>query len=214
MSNASTTSKKSKKLSNIENSLQEFVQRNIKTIGVYFLLFILILTSSFFIRVHKAHKMRSYNQQLFTIIETIKNPIDDLLVLYNNNKINQKNRTFVGFALAKAYKKQNNMLEAEKIYFQIFTNEEDQFLKNLAGLNILSLLIEDNSDQKRIEQMYTSLNNNKNSLLDLVKEQYALYNFKNGRKQEAVQLLKSIKRTQINSGLIERISEYQKVYKF
>lgn len=179
-----------------------------------------ILINSFY----NNYKITSYNQKILDLVNKEIDMLNQnsaeefdyvkLKELYSDTNLPQTTKSFAGLNLAKYYKKNNKFTEARGIYEEIYKNEKDLFIKDLSGLNLLSLYISDEYSENKISTLFNELNKAQNPLINLTIEQYSLYLLEKNNKEEAKEMFKLILKDENLSGtLLGRIMEYNKIYK-
>lgn len=116
----------------------------------------------------------------------------------------------MGFNLAQNYLKNNKTEDARKIYNEIFENENDKFLKYLAGLYLINITTNEEDFEKDIRTLYNKMNVPDNMLIDFVNEKFAIYLIEHGKKDEGKNILKSVKNS--NQDAKDRLDIYNKMY--
>lgn len=196
-----------------KNIVQDFVLKNYGRFVALIILIISVFIIFNFVNFYKTNKEKAYNYKLIDIFE-IGNDINQLKKLYYEDSLKGINRTLTGISLGRAYKSINDFKNAEKVFKEVYNESKDKFFKDLAGLNLLNVIINANQDFEKITKLYNDLNNNKNNLLSLVKEQYGLYLLDLGKINEAKEIFNSISIDRHNETMANRIKEYKKIYKF
>jgi hypothetical protein len=91
------------------------------------------------------------------------------------------------------------------IYLKIFSMDSDNlFLRNLAGLNALSILVNQNENEK-VENLLTKLKRPDNPLFILVSEQEGLFELQRGNETKAKEIFTDILSQDIDEFLRQRI---------
>lgn len=177
----------------IKDGIKKFFYNNFK----YILIIILFLSSFFLVRFlsnsYRKNQLQTYNSLIFRSLVSDK-PIEELEKLYKNNDIPSISKTLTGINLIGQYTgNSENKERIIQIYNDIFDGEKDLYLKYYSGLNLLIFMLNDKTvSDKKIEELFSKLENEKNPLLNLVKEQKILFFIKLKKYTEAKNLLDNL----------------------
>lgn len=177
----------------IKDGIKKFFYNNFK----YILIIILFLSSFFLVRFlsnsYRKNQLQTYNSLIFRSLVSDK-PIEELEKLYKNNDIPSISKTLTGINLIGQYTgNSENKERIIQIYNDIFDSEKDLYLKYYSGLNLLIFMLNDKTvSDKKIEELFSKLENEKNPLLNLVKEQKILFFIKLKKYTEAKNLLDNL----------------------
>lgn len=111
-----------------------------------------------------------------------------------------------------------NKEEADKslsLYLSIYKmKKNDIFLRNLAGLNALKIIINQNDKAKysEIEKMISEMSNPNNPLILLVEEQSAMFEIQKGNVKNGVEILKNLLNQKIDQDTAKRINTLLDLY--
>lgn len=183
-------------------------------------LFALLCFYGFF-KITNNIKIKKDNQKILQLINNDVNQLNKDVVdridykkleeLYSSStNFKQISKTFIGFNLAQDYSRNNKVEDARKIYSEIFENENDKFLKYLAGLYLLNIATNEEDFEKDIRNLYKKMNMSDNMLIDLVNEKLAIYLIEHGKKDEGKNILKKIKNPSQEAK--NRLDIYNKMY--
>ena len=186
-----------------------------------FIIIIALLCFYGLFKINNSIKIKKDNQEILQLINNNVNQLNKDVVdkidyaklkkLYNSdNKFKQKSKTFMGFNLAQNCLKNNKTEDARKIYNEIFENENDKFLKYLAGLYLINITTNEEDFEKDIRTLYNKMNVPDNMLIDFVNEKFAIYLIEHGKKDEGKNILKNIKNS--NQDAKDRLDIYNKMY--
>ena len=134
--------------------------------------------------------------------------------IYSSTK-NKDIKTISGIKLAALQAEKENYNEAIKIYLEIYNlKDNDEFLKNLAGLSALNILISQNNQDTytQIEDLITKMSNPSNPLLYLVQEQNAWFELQKGNNEQGLEILYNLLKQDIDSNTKDRINSVIKAY--
>lgn len=186
-----------------------------------FVIIIVIICGYGIYTFNHSRKITNYNRQVLELINVNVNQLNkdyvdkmdyvELEKLYNSGEeADQINKTIIGLNLAQFYLKNNKVEEARNIYKEIYEKEKDDFFKYLAGLNLISISSNEEDFANDIRRLYNQLNVKDNVLLDLIHEQFALYLFEHGKKDEGKEVLNRIMNP--SNEMKKRLESYSRIY--
>ena len=195
----------------IKDKVKKFLFIHLNTIISCAVILLCIIFISVFINFYKNNKIENYNEKIFLALNS-NDIIEELEKIYNNKSTPRISKTFAGIKLIE------ELTDNEKIkdiYKEIFENEKDVFFKSYAGLNLITILInEENFDEKYINELFSILDNGKNPLQDLVLEQKVIFLIKQDNKNEAKTIVNNLlRRNADNANTVERLNKYVEILK-
>ncbi|GMO59492.1 MAG: hypothetical protein Ta2D_05200 [Rickettsiales bacterium] len=131
--------------------------------------------------------------------------------LFNNKKTSESIKTIAGIRLANI----SNTDNALKILLQVFHfKNNDIYLRNLAGLNALTILINENNVEKfdNVADLLKELKHSSNPLLDLVIEQEGIFTIQKGEVEQGKSILSQLLKKDIGSEQKKRIDSILNLY--
>jgi hypothetical protein len=144
-------------------------------------------------------------------IESDKNKSINLLrEIYEKRGLDVNVKTIIGIKLAELI----GGHDGTKIFLEIYElHGNDIFLKNVAVLNALNNMINEKKDEKEIRDLIVKISQNNNPLLNLVKEQEALFELQLGNNEKGIEILNEINNNFDTDELIKkRIENYLNIY--
>ncbi|MDR2760824.1 MAG: hypothetical protein LBB09_03185 [Rickettsiales bacterium] len=162
----------------------------------------------------KNNNVKKYNARLLEILASADSSrVSAMEELYRDKKIPQKSKTLVGMKLSWEYYRKKNPIGFLEINENILAREKDPVLKNIAGLNILFVrLNEPQLDAPRIEELFKKLENKKNPFLNVVREKKAIFLMKQGNRAAAEKIFDELLLEKTgNKATRDRIEDYKKI---
>jgi tetratricopeptide (TPR) repeat protein len=201
-------------MSNILYRLQTVVKRNVADLILLLFTIIVCLIVTFSVIFYKKNNIKKYNMRLFEILEIQDNTtrLERMEKLYYDKGIPKISKGLCGMKLSQEYFKIKNIKNFIKINEEIMNFEKDIVFKNITGLNILYIkLNEDNMDVDYLEKLFSKLENKKNPFLNVVREKKAVFYLKQGKKEEAIGIFNDLILDNSNdSNFKNRIRDYIK----
>jgi predicted negative regulator of RcsB-dependent stress response len=133
--------------------------------------------------------------------------------IYYSKKTPRVSKTLSGMMLSREYYRAQDFPNLVKINEEILKNEKDVVLRNLSGLNIIHIkLNQPKLDTIYLDDLFKKLDNRKNPFLNVVREKKGIYYIKQNEKEKAKEVfdgLLSVENSDEN--LKNRINDYIKV---
>ena len=195
----------------VRDSVKKFLFIHLNTIISCTVIVLCIIFIGVFTNFYKNNKMENYNEKIFLALNS-NNIIEELEKIYNNKSTPRISKTFAGIKLIEELTDNEKI---KNIYKEIFENEKDKFFKNYAGLNLITMLInEENFDEKYVNELFSILDNGKNPLQDLVLEQKVILLIKQTHNDEAKTIINNLlRRNGDNANTVERLNKYVEILK-
>lgn len=195
----------------IKDKVKKFLFTYLHVIISGAIVLLCVICIGIFVNFYKNNKIENYNEKIFLALNS-NDVIKELEKIYNNKSIPRISKTFTGIKLIE------ELTDNEKIkdtYKEIFENEKDVFFKNYAGLNLITILInEENFDEKYINELFSILDSAKNPLQDLVLEQKVVFLIKQNNKGEAKTIINNLlRRNGDNTNFVNRLNKYIEILK-
>lgn len=209
--------KKLKRESRMDRA-SKFVESNIMYIvGLVFAVMLLsiVIVSINFYRKHRQTKLlQSYYSANMLISD---GRFDSAIIVLEDvyGKSSNKLHSMAGMKLANLYRINGEPEKAIGTYGEIYRKEKDIFMRDLAGLSMLNIMINqaDESSYDNIERLYQELKNSQNPLLPLVMEQYAMFEIQRGNISEAMEVLRNIMRLDnVDGETADRVDRLLSIY--
>lgn len=185
---------------------------------VFVLIISLLLIFRYTTKKHNIEKMTTDYYQALSYMDTNDNAkaLELLDKIYKTKSADENIRTAAGLQMANILINTGSNDEASEIFRTIYNfKKNDLFFRDLAGLSLLHYLIDQNdtSNHAEIEQLIAKLENPKNPLLLIVKEEKALFELKKGNIERAEEILKEISEEEIDNDTKQRLEWYSEIAK-
>jgi len=210
------------KISAKKAKLNKIMQKYINHILIFIAVAIFLMFASTIYSVISKRKQKIYSEKLYSAIESLqKNDLykgmEMLDKIYNDKKAPKSVKAISGIKLARLNLLINNNDEAIKIYKEIYkNNSKSSFIKYLAGNSAVTLLINQQDEQKysEIEELLNKLiKDKKNPLINLTMEQKGIFEIQKGNSKQGIDILNSILlKSDLDSNARERINIIIKSY--
>lgn len=200
------------KYSELKNKTIKFVLNNIEQIIAVTIAIVVISLSFFLFSYYKKQAIKKANAQLFEImsIENSQDRIKELNKIFNSEKSKETAKNFAGLQLAQEYAELKNEEKMIDVYTRLFNTSKDEYVKNLAGINVLIAKINaETLNKDEIAKLLTELENKKNPFIDLVIEQKAIFYIKQNNTEEAKKIIsKLLEKENLEVNLRDRLRMY------
>lgn len=145
-----------------------------------------------------SYSRENKNDEALNILQNIYDLTNDIEI-----------KTISGIKIADIKANTANYDEAIKIYLEVYNlKNNNEFLKNLAGLSALTILISQNEERTypQIDNLITQMSDPANPLLVLVQEQNAWFELQKGNKEQGLEILNSLLKQNIDQTTKDRIN--------
>lgn len=145
-----------------------------------------------------SYSRENKNDEALNILQNIYDLTNDIEI-----------KTISGIKIANIKANTANYDEAIKIYLEVYNlKNNNEFLKNLAGLSALTILISQNEERTypQIDNLITQMSDPANPLLVLVQEQNAWFELQKGNKEQGLEILNSLLKQNIDQTTKDRIN--------
>ncbi|MDR3289818.1 MAG: hypothetical protein LBT02_00860 [Rickettsiales bacterium] len=180
--------------------------------GVLFIIFVLTACLTYF------NVVKNRNEVFITeyykankLFDTEKDKAKNMFsAIYTNKKANNNIKTISGIRLAELVETE----DAIKILLEIYKmGNNDLFLRNLAGVSALNILINKTERYDEIVKLIVELKQGNNPLVEMVQEQEGLFEIQRGNIEQGREILKQIlKQEDIDNGQRNRINNVLSIY--
>lgn len=200
--------------------VKDFIETYLSQI-IYFICFVLVVI--FFVifisdrkEDRKKELIANYYQAMSYLNKNNESEAANLLnAIYKSKYITDDMKSIVGLRLADLSILNNEIDKAIELYMEVYNmKNNDLFLRNLAGLNALNLMINKNDDSNdgAIKNLIAKLSNPDNPLLLLVNEQGAMFKIQKGDVKGGLEIFSDILRQNIDEFMEKRIKTIISIY--
>ena len=201
-------------------AVSDFVEKYLVQI-IYTICFCLLLTFLvIFYGNFKENKKTNLVNQYYQAISYLngENEEDGLKLLkevYDSEYASADIKSISGLKLASELFNKEEVDKSLNLYLSIYKmKKKDIFLRNLAGLNALNIMINQNDKIKysEIEKMISEMSNPNNPLILLTEEQSAMFEIQKGNVKNGVEILKNLLNQKIDQDTAKRINTLLDLY--
>ncbi|MDR0572117.1 MAG: hypothetical protein LBG48_04670 [Rickettsiales bacterium] len=202
-------------MSNVFYSFRSLIKKSAADLILLLFTVIVCLIVVFSIVLYKRDNIKKYNAELFEIreIQDTNERIQKLDELYYSKRIPKTSKTLFGINLAQEHYRRNGIKRFLEINEEIFSVEKDGVLKNIAGLNILHVkLNEQKLDVEYLEKLFKKLEREKSPFLNVVLEKKGVFYLRQNETKKAKDIFEGLLRDPKNDeNFKDRIKEYLEV---